>query len=62
MKLRNPTNNRPVMEAKMKDRRVGRIVLRTLTTTMMVILARKNLRTASLICRGIKELNDPSDC
>lgn len=50
------------MEAKMKDRRVGRIVLRTLTTTMMVILARKNLRTASLICRGIKELNDPSDC
>jgi hypothetical protein len=49
------------MEAKMKDRRVGRIVM-TLTTTMMVILARKNLRTASLICRGIKELNDPSDC
>ena len=61
MKLRNPTNNRRVMEAKMKDRRVGRIVM-TLTTTMMVILARKNLRTASLICRGIKELNDPSDC
>ena len=61
MKLRNPINNRPVMEAKMKDRRVGRIVM-TLTTTMMVILARKNLRTASLICRGIKELNDPSDC